>query len=240
MRRGPTVPAGARPNGGSAPYASALDRMVSTIERRATQHRNHVIAVVLVTIAALVVAATARSWPTLAALLLLVPVSGGFFVQDLAAVDRWRAAVLGAWARGELDLAAFRTAVCAHPGLPPETLTAMLATLPSAGELAAEQRIRPPTRAAAAVVIEASQRGRALALRLNVAASAIVVVSVLAALWLRSWFPLGALALLVLRPALVGWIGRRRSAAVAREVAACRADADFSGADYDRLLRAQP
>lgn len=240
MRGGPTAPARERSNGGSSPYASALDRTARTIERRATQHRNHVIAVVLVTSAGLALAVIARSWQALAGLLLLVPVSGGFFVQDLAAVDRWRSELLAAWARGELELAGFRAAACAQPGLPPETLAAMLTTLPVAGELAAEQRIRPPTRAAAAAVLGAAQRGRALALQLNVAASAVVVGSVLCAFWFRSWLPLGALGLLVLRPALAGWIGRRRRAAVEQAGSACRADADFSRADYDRLLRPQP
>ena len=72
-----------------------------------------------------------------------------------------------------------------------------------------------------------------------VAASAIVVVALVAALWLRTWLPLLALPLVLLRPALAARGARRRDAAAERELAACRAAPEFSEADFETVLREQ-
>ncbi len=219
-----------------SPYGRALAATLRALQRRATYHRNHVVTVVA--LAALVAAAAAllRSPRALAAVLLLVPLSGCFFLADLRLLERWQSEVLAGWQAGELELAALRSTLAADATLPRMALDAMLATLPAAGDLLAERRIRPPTRAAAAGVVRAVQRRSVDSLALNIGSSVLAVGVLVAALWLRAWMPLAGLALLALRPAAGAGLRRRRDALAAAELAACRCEPGFSEQDLVDLV----
>lgn len=230
---------GAVAQSGSA-YRAALDGTVQAVGRRARNFRNLIVAVVVVALAVIVVSALS-AWPRgVAAILVLVPVCGGFLARDQRIVSAWRGELLDRWSRGELELAAFREAVRAHPGLPGNALEAMLFTLPATADLGAEQRVQYATRAAVAAVSHAMHRRRADALLLDVAASALVVGALLAALWLRRWTPLLALALLALRPAAGAWLRRGRTRAARAQVEARRGDPGFDDENYQRLLVGLP
>jgi hypothetical protein len=219
-----------------SPYRTAIDRTARVIERRATFYRNLVVTVVLIGVASLVVALLARSLGGLAGVLFLVPACGVFFHLDARLLNGWRSQVLERWASGELDLAALRPALHAHPGLPRDTLDAMLATLPSVANLPEEQRISTPSRQAAAAAHRAMHYERSDLLLLDAILSGIAVAAVVGALWMRSWTPLVSLIILLLRPPLDAWMRRRRLAAREADVAACRRQPGFSEPDYERLL----
>lgn len=232
-----------RPSGSPDPdtvsaYRAAIELTTLVIERRARSYRNLVVAVVLIGIASIGWALAARALSGLAGVLSVVPACGLFFFADARLLNQWRSGVLASWASGELDLAAFRSAVSAHPGLPQETRDAMLGTLPSTADLVEEQRILPPTRQAAAAASLMVHQGRADSLLLNTITSGITVSALVAALWMRTWTPLVGLVVLVLRPPVAVWMRRRRLAAWEAELVACRRRPGFSEADYIRLLAA--
>lgn len=206
------------------------------IERRATFYRNLVVTVVLIGVASLVVALAARSLAGLAGVLFLIPACGLFFHLDARLLNGWRADLLERWAGGELDLEALRPALHGHPGLPRDTLDAMLATLPSVANLAEEQRIPNPSRQAAAAAYRAMHQERSDLLLLDAVLSGIAAAALVAALWMRSWTPLPGLVVLALRPPLGAWMRRRRLAAREADVAACRRQPGFSEPNYARLL----
>lgn len=218
-----------------SPYRTAIDRTARVIERRATFYRNLVVAVVLIGVASLAVALVARSLAGLAGVLFLVPACGLFFHFDARLLNGWRSDVLARWAGGELDLAALRPALHAHPGLPRDTLDAMLATLPSVANLPEEQRIPTPSRQAAAAAYRAMHQQRSDLLLTDAILSGIAVAAVVGALSMRTWTPLLGLTTFLLRPPLGVWIRRRRLAAREVDVAACRRQPGFSEPDYARL-----
>jgi hypothetical protein len=219
-------------------YRTAIDRTARVIERRARFYRNLVVAVVLIGVASLAVALLARSLAGLAGVLFLVPACGFFVHADARLLNDWRSGVLARWARGELDLAALRPALHAHPGLPRDTLDGMLGTLPSTADLAEEQRILAPSRQAAAAANRAMHQVRSDLLLLDATVSGIAAAGLVGALWLATWMPLLGLIVLVLRLPLGAWTRRRRLAARDADVAACRRQPGFSEPDYARLLSA--
>lgn len=230
----------AAPRGGTestvSPYRTAIDRTARVIERRATFYRNLVVTVVLIGVASLAVALVARSLAALAGVLFVVPACGLFFHQDARLLNGWRSDVLARWAGGNLDLAALRDALHAHPGLPRDTLDGMLGTLPSAANLPEEQRIPAPSRQAAAAAYRAMHQERSDLLLIDAVLSGIAAAALVAALWMRTWTPLLGLVVLVLRPPLGAWMRRRRLAAREADLAACRRQPGFSEPDYTRLL----
>ncbi|MBA2669753.1 MAG: hypothetical protein H0U67_05220 [Gemmatimonadetes bacterium] len=217
-------------------YRDAIDRTTGLIKRRARHFRNLVVAVVLVVLGAVVGSVAARSLLPLAAVSVLLPLCAAFLVADERLLARWRAEVLAAWTRRDIDLAALRAAVRAHPTLPKETTEGMLMTLPSVGELTAEQALMTPTREALAATIRAGHREHADSLLLGALASAVVVGVLLAVVWTRVWILLPGLAILTAGPALSLWMRRRRLTVWEAEVEAYRKQPGFSEADYSRLL----
>ncbi len=176
-----------------------------------------------------------RSASTLWALLLLVPACGLFFYADNKVLEEWRSELLAGWITRELDLAALCQSIRANPALPRGTAEGMLMTLPSAGDLVAEQKVLTPTRRAIATASLAIHRGKADELLLKAIASGIVVGAFLAALWMRALVPLLGLATLALLPLVRAWTSRRRWAEYDAEVASCRTQPGFSEADYARV-----
>jgi hypothetical protein len=169
-----------------SPYRVAIDYTSRTIEARARNHRNLVVAVVLLALATIIMAGVNRSIVPLAALCLLVPLCGVFFLLDARLLDEWRCRVLEAWVTRDIDLEPFRGAVSAAPALPNETLQSMLATLPDTRGVVREHDIASSTREGVATAsrgVHACQR-HALALRTLAAATvASCVVLGLASRW---------------------------------------------------------
>lgn len=212
-------------------YRTAIDLTTAVIDRRAKYFRNQVVIVVAI---AAVVAVAAFAWSAAAlwAWLLLVPACGLFFYADSRVLNAWRSSVLEPWIARDLDLVAWCQAIRANPVLPKETTGAMLATLPMASDLVAEQKILTPTRQAIAAATRAVHGAKADTLLLNTVGSAIVVGAVLAALWVRAWSPLVGLATLLVLPLLRAWASRRRRARCEADVAALRVQQGFSASDY--------
>jgi hypothetical protein len=205
------------------------------IERRARYFRNQVVAVVLVGVTSLGWALVAWSLTPLVGLTLLFPISAFFLFADAKLLELWRSELLKGWVTGSIDVAAFCHAIRAHPALPPATLDSMLLTLPSAGDLVAEQRLTVPTRRAIAAAVLATYRSRSDTMALKAAASAIVSLGFVLAVTIRSWVPFLVLGSLVLVPVVQAWMKRRRVAESERAVAACRTQPGFSELDYVRV-----
>jgi hypothetical protein len=215
-------------------YRTAIDQTIAAVDRRARYFRNQVVIVVTIA-AAVALAAFVWSAAALWAWLLLVPACGLFFCADATLLNEWRSDVLQPWVARELDLVAWSQAIRANPVLPRETTGAMLATLPMAGDLVAEQKILTPTRQAIAASSLAFHRSKSDALLLNAIASAVIVGVLLATLWMRAWTPLLGLAVLVVLPAVRAWTTRRWQKRCETEVAACRTHPGFNEEDYGRI-----
>ena len=214
-------------------YRAAIEQIERVVRRRAVHFRNLVVAAVLVLASVFLVALIARSSSVLLASLSLIPIGGGFLVADGRLLRTWQSAVLSAWVRRDIDLAAFRAAVRAHPSLPEATIESMLATLPATGDLVAEQRILSPTRRAiAAEALWRAQR-ELDGLIFKVVATGIMVVVTLTLTWSRDvWTLWGLGALLILLTARAFLDGFRRRECDAH-VAACRTQEGFSAPDYE-------
>lgn len=217
-------------------YRAALEGTVAALQRRARLLRNQAITVVVVAFAAAFGALVSGSPRPLGIALALVPICGCFLLADARLVQHWLLELLERWVPGDLDLAGFREAVRAHPRLPRETLEGMLATLPLAGDLVAEQRIAIATRGAAAVVIRSVHQRRLDSILLNVFVAWLAVGAAWASLGLRRWTPLAALAAVAVRPVAAAWMQRRGARRARGELERCRRDASFSESDYSRLL----
>jgi hypothetical protein len=212
-------------------YRTAIDRTTAIIDRRATYFRNQIVIVVgIVAVAA--VGAFAWSAAALWAVLLLVPACGLFFYVDSRVLTEWRSGLLEPWIARELDLVAWCQAIHANPVLPKETTAAMLATLPSARDLVAEQKILTPTRRAIAATCLALHRSKSDSLLLNAIASGVVVAILLAALWTGAWVPLLGLIALGPLPLVRRWIARWRRVRCETQVAVCRTQVGFSEEEY--------
>jgi hypothetical protein len=219
-------------------YRSAIDLTTRGIECRARYFRNQVVAVALLMCVSVAVALAARSAVPLLGMVLVVPVCGMFLAADHRVLGHWRSELLTAWAMRDLDMAAFRNAIRANPALPRETTEAMLATLPIAGDLTAERLISTPTRRAIAAESLARHRSHADAIGFKAATAGIAGCALLGAFALRRWEPLVSLAGLVLVPIGDKYLIRRRRSELERELAACRAQPDFSETDYANYLGA--
>jgi hypothetical protein len=218
-------------------YRTAIDETTRTIDLRARYFRNQI--VIVVSIGALVVAvAFFAGAAALWAWLLIVPACAVFFHVDARVLNRWREAMLGAWISPQIDFEVLRQTIRANPAMPKGTAEGMLETLPAAGDLIAEQKLQPSTRAAIAAVSLAMHRTRADALLLQTIASAIAAIAILAALWTHTWKPLSAIASIAALPAARAWAARRRQAQAEAGVAVCRRQDGFSEADFERLRAA--
>jgi hypothetical protein len=219
-----------------APYRAALDQTARIIQQRARYFRNLVVTVVVIGTLSAVWSLGTRSLTGLVGLLLLVPACIVFFLGDARLLNSWRAELLAAWVRRELGLAAFSQALAANPAVPKPTVEAMIATLPAAGDVVAEQRIGASTRQAAAAVSRSTNVAHAHVLRLDATVSALVALAVVGAIAARTRWPLLALVVLVVRPLLAGSIRRRHSAAAKAEVEMCRRQPGFDEATFARVI----
>jgi hypothetical protein len=108
----------------------AIGTTLRTIEDRAKLYRNLVVAMSIVLLASLVLAVFSRQWLALSGLVIIVPLTGGFLFLDSHLVLQWRGGILDMARLRGLDLAMFAKTISGFRQLPPDSLKAMLATLP--------------------------------------------------------------------------------------------------------------
>jgi hypothetical protein len=173
-----------------SPYRIAIDRTTQTIDHRAKCYRNLIVAVVLVFLGSIVFAIAIPSIKPLAALVLILPICGTFFLLDSRLVARWRFELLDSWKKRDIDLVNFCSTITSIPTLPEGTIAGMLATLPVENDVGEERGISAGTRVAvgdALTTIHACRTDR-IAFKLMVV-GAISVGAILAA-GASTWWPL--------------------------------------------------
>jgi hypothetical protein len=109
----------------------AIGTTLRTIEDRARLYRNLVLAVSMVSLVSIVTPVFSRQWLAFSGLIIIVPLTGGFLFLDSHLVLQWRAGILQMACLRGLDLALFLKTISAFRQIPPNSLKAMLATLPA-------------------------------------------------------------------------------------------------------------
>jgi hypothetical protein len=175
------------------------------------------------------------AWPSLLGFLLLFPLGGAYFFFDGRIVHNWRSRLLKGWVKGELDIVALRQAVSAIPALPGDTLQSMIATLPSAENLIAEQGISPGTRSAVAAVVTTIHACRTDAIAVRGACSVLVGASMVLAVLLWTWRPLLGMVLLLSLVALRKPLRQWRLVFLRERLAGARLQPDFNAEKYLEL-----
>jgi hypothetical protein len=117
----------------------AIDITLRTIEDRTKQYRNLVVAVSIVSMVSIVLAVLFRQWLLLAGLIMLVPLTGRFLFFDSHLVLQWRKGILEMARLRGLDVTAFLKAISGFRHVPPNSLKAMLSTLPASLEATRQQ-----------------------------------------------------------------------------------------------------
>ena len=120
----------------------AIDMTLRTIEDRTKLYRNLVVAVNIVSMVSIVLAALLRQWLVLAGLIMLVPLTGGFLFFDNHLVLRWRGVILESARLRGLDVTSFLKTISGFRHIPPNSLKAMLSTLPASLEATPQQVTR--------------------------------------------------------------------------------------------------
>ena len=118
----------------------AIDTTLRTIQDRSKFYRNLVVAVSIASLASIVLAVFSRQWLTFSGLIIIVPLTGGFLFLDSHLVLQWRAGILDMERLRGLDLAMFLKTISGFRQLPPDSLKAMLATLPASSDVT-QQRV---------------------------------------------------------------------------------------------------
>lgn len=107
---------------------------------------------------------------------------------------------LTAWVKKEIEFRGFCDAISAITTLPKDTLQGMLATLPSTGDLAGEQRISSSTREAAAALTTTIHACESDVMALKAIGFAIAAGSLIIAVIFWMWLPIIGITLLALFP----------------------------------------
>lgn len=164
-------------------YRAAIDATISTLVRRARNYRFLILAVACGTCAAPMWALIAKSLAPLLLWIMVVVIVGVFFCIDASCLSRWRTQLLGPWQRRELDFAALNAAIRVIPGLPGETVAAMLASLPQPADLAQERQWSVTERGQMATALAVRDRRHAVSLLLKTAMLAVAGIVVGLTLW---------------------------------------------------------
>ena len=216
-------------------YRLAVLQTITTINNRACYFRNLVVAVVVLTLASIGWAAVTWTFSPLAGLLLLLPTCGLFFFLDAKLLNDWRAQLLDGWVRKEIEFWAFCDAVSAIPMLPKDTLHSMLTTLPSAGDLLAEQGSSSSTREAAAALRTTMHACESDAMALKATAFAIATGSLITAAIFWMWQPTLGIIAIGLLPVLRKYMRNRRLGTLRDRTATATAKSDFDNEKYMEL-----
>src|SRR5262245_37521256 len=143
---------------GTDVYRIAIDATTATLTARGRAYRALTLVVALGILSILIAAIVMRSFAPLVLLIAIVAAVGAFFWLDARRLVRWRQSLLEPWQRRELDFSALGAAVTAIPGLPANTVGAMLTSLPQATDLVAEQRLSSDERRVLALAMAARDR----------------------------------------------------------------------------------
>jgi hypothetical protein len=173
-----------------ATVKDAVDLTTRTIDRRALHYRNLVVLLVLVIMVCAVWAVVSWSGLPLLGWLFLLPLCGGFLVFDSHLVNRWRERILRMWTQEELDLKIFAECIASIRMLPPGTLGAMLATLPTSDHA-------PAMKHALAVTLTSIHCGESDRTSFGILANTAAAAAVAAAVLPWSWIPLAGVLLVV-------------------------------------------
>jgi energy-converting hydrogenase Eha subunit C len=227
---------GALPQPAVSAYRVAIEQTTGAINRRAKYFRNLIVSVAMVSLGSIICAAGTQTFWPLIALLLLFPACTLFFLLDAILMNDWRSRLLESWTRKQLDFEGLRLAVATIPSLPKNTVQGMLATLPRADDLVAEQGVSRSTRGALAVAIGAIDSCAADALAFKVASHAIVSCSLGAAAVVWTWKPLlGIIAVGLLL--LATRVSQRLRLRVATfKTIAAQGQPDFDARQYLKVL----
>ena len=108
----------------------AIHATLRALEDRSRFYRNLIVAVVLVSVASLLLAVIFLRWTPLCGLILIVPLVGGFLILDGRRVRRWRSEILQMCRAEAHDYSLFQKTMAGFGHLPAGTVRSMLATLP--------------------------------------------------------------------------------------------------------------
>ena len=217
-------------------YQTAINLTTLTIDRRANNYRNLVVAVVLVSLGSIGWAIFAPSLSALSGFFLLLPVCGLYLFIDGKLLNDWRSRLLEGWVRGEIDFQAFCQAVDAIPTLPKSTLQGMIATLPSAGDLLTEQGISPITREAISAVVMTIHTCRSDAAAIKVFGFAVAGGSLMVAAALRTWQPLLGMVVVLALPLLRKWLRLWRLRCSKERTPGAQQQLDFNAEKYLEIV----
>jgi len=116
-----------------------IDVTLRTIEERARLYRNLVVAVSAVSVLSVLFAVFFRQWLPLAGLIILVPLTGAYLILDSRLLHLWRAGIVEMQRLRGLDVTAFSKTISGFRHVPPNSLDAMISTLPASPELTRQQ-----------------------------------------------------------------------------------------------------
>jgi hypothetical protein len=117
----------------------AIEVTLRTIEERAMLYRNLVVAVSAVSVLSILFAIFFRQSLALAGLIILVPLTGAYLILDSRLLRLWRAGIVEMVRLRGLDVTAFSKTISGFRHLPPNSLNAMISTLPASSELTRQQ-----------------------------------------------------------------------------------------------------
>jgi len=209
-------------------YRLAIDQTTQTIDRRSKHFRNLIVAVTFVGLGSTLWAGIAWSWLPLTGIFLLVPFCGLYLFIDGKLLDHWRQELFSVWEKGEIDFQALHDAVISISTLPKDSVLGMLDTLPSAGDLVAEQGISTSTRKAVAAVVTTINTCRSDAIALTAAGYTITGCVIIAAIAFWQWQPLLGLFVVGLPLLLQKWIRAKRLKSARERLRAAQNVSDFS------------
>jgi hypothetical protein len=121
----------------------AIDTTVRTIEDRARLYRDLVVAVSVVSVLSILLSVLFHQWLALIGFVLLVPLTGGYLFLDSRLVRRWRAGIVEMTRLRSLDVVTFLKTISGFRHLPPNTLKAMLVTIPPGSEGSRQKDLQP-------------------------------------------------------------------------------------------------
>lgn len=175
-------------------YRLAIEQTTQLIQRRANNYRNLVIIVAFVILISISWSIITRTWSPLTGCFFLLPICGLYYTYDNRLLDNWRAQLLDSWAKKQIDFLALVDAINATPTLPKGTVQSMLATLPTAGDLLAEQGVSSSTREAIAALLTTQYACQSDVMASMTATCTIVVVSLIVSVACWMWQPLLGMA----------------------------------------------
>lgn len=192
-------------------YTLIFDDTISTINRRAGNHRNLVVVTCFVLVLAIVVSIVGSSLRHLCLVALLVPISGVFFYRDSFLNQLWRTNILNSWVSGDIELGILQSSVRELPHLPEGTRDAMLSILPDMGSAEAEMGLDKPSREAVSLIVLSVNQVRGKLAIARTAMMTMVVACVVIFIYSQSlWLAVPAIAILLMYAVLKKrWISRQ-------------------------------